>query len=175
MNELRDRDTFIPELSLVAEDDDGKLIGQVVLSKTNITTSEETITELLLSPICVHPDYFRRGIARALMDTVFKAAKGMGYTAVFLCGDPQFYNKIGFVPTYEHNISHISDADGNAEWCMVRELVDGTPKGYKRNSEYSVEYQSMLQPAVCIRKMPISSDFKGIICISRRCLYDKTS
>ena len=30
-NELREKDVFIPELSLVAENDDGTLIGQIVL------------------------------------------------------------------------------------------------------------------------------------------------
>lgn len=67
LNELREKDTFIPELSLVAENDDGKLVGQIVLYKTNITTADRVYTELLLSPISVHPDFFRRGIARAMM------------------------------------------------------------------------------------------------------------
>ncbi len=34
LNEVRKKSTFIPELSLVAENDVGKLIGQIVLYKT---------------------------------------------------------------------------------------------------------------------------------------------
>ena len=37
LNEIRKKETFIPELSLVAENDDGKLIGQIVLYRTEIT------------------------------------------------------------------------------------------------------------------------------------------
>jgi len=129
LNDVRKKDAFIPELSLVAEHENGKLVGQIVLYKTDITTPDETITALVLSPICVHPDYFRRGVARALMENAFALAKDLGYPAVFLCGDPQFYRKIGFAPTYEHGIYHVTDAEKNAEWCMVRELIRGALKG----------------------------------------------
>lgn len=126
LNEVRKKDIFIPELSLVAENDDGKLVGQIVLYKTNITASEHIFTELLLSPISVHPDYFRRGIARAMIKEAFQIAKNLGYTAVFLCGEPNFYHKIGFKSSYEYNVFHIADKTKNAEWCMAFELIDGT-------------------------------------------------
>ncbi|ABR49495.1 GCN5-related N-acetyltransferase [Alkaliphilus metalliredigens QYMF] len=125
LNELRKKDTFIPELSLVAENEDGKLVGQIVLYKTTITSFEKKITELVLSPICVYPDYFNRGIARSMMEKAFQIAKKMGYKAVFLCGDPTFYQKVGFRPSYEYNVFHIDDKSKNAEYCMVRELFDG--------------------------------------------------
>jgi predicted N-acetyltransferase YhbS len=128
LNEVRKKESFIPELSLVTEDDDGKIIGQVVLYKTIITTLNGKITELLLSPICVHPDFFRRGIARTMMEKAFQIAMEMGYSAVFLCGDPNFYRKIGFRPTYEFDIFHIDDKSKKAEWCMARELTDGALK-----------------------------------------------
>jgi len=82
LNDVRKKDTFIPELSLVAEHENGKLIGQIVLYKTDIATPDKTITELVLSPICVHPDYFRRGIARALMESAFARARDLGYSAL---------------------------------------------------------------------------------------------
>ena len=123
LNEVRKKDTFIPELSLVAETDDGKIVGQIVLYKTDITTSNKKITELLLSPICVHPKYFRRRIARTMIDESFRIAKQMGYKAVFLCGEPEVYRKFGFIPSYKYGIYHISDNSKNAKWSMVYELV----------------------------------------------------
>ena len=123
LNEVRKKDAFIPELSLVAELD-SKIIGQVVLYKTDITTSGGTITELVLSPICVHPDYFRQGIARAMVEQALRLAKNMGYTAVFLCGEPEIYRRFGFVPSYEFGIFHVMDPEQNAEWCMARELAE---------------------------------------------------
>ena len=129
LNELRLKDTFIPELSLVTENDDGKLIGQIVLYKTAITTTGEELIELLLSPICVHPYYFRRGIARAMIDKALDIAKEMGFKAVFLCGDPVIYEKLGFLPSYRYNIFHINDESRTADWSMVRELFCGALNG----------------------------------------------
>ncbi|MCL2517723.1 MAG: N-acetyltransferase [Oscillospiraceae bacterium] len=124
LNDLREKETFIPELSLVAEIA-GKLVGQIVLYKTTFGK----YTELLLSPISVHPDYFRRGIARAMVDEALRIAKGMGFRAVFLCGNPEIYGRLGFVPTYKYNIFHKNDESKTAEWSMVRELYDGALDG----------------------------------------------
>ena len=129
LNEVRKKDTFIPELSLVAVNDDGQLIGQIVLYKTEITTSAGVCTELLLSPISVHPQFFGRGIARAMMKEAFQIAKEMGYKAIFLCGEPSFYHKFGFKPTYEFRIFHVADKNQNAEWCMALELISGALAG----------------------------------------------
>jgi len=129
LNDVRKKDAFIPELSLVAEHESGKLVGQIVLYKTDIAAHGKTVTELVLSPICVHPDYFGRGIARALMENAFARARDLGYSAVFLCGDPRFYRRFGFAPSCEHGIYHVSDTAKNAEWCMARELVCGALEG----------------------------------------------
>lgn len=129
LNEIRDKDTFIPELSLVTENDEGKLVGQIVLYKTKIVTQEGERVELLLSPICVHPDYFRRKIARAMVEEALQIAKDMGFGAVFLCGNPDIYGRLGFLPSYRYNIFHKNDESRTAEWSMVRELYSGALVG----------------------------------------------
>lgn len=126
LNNLRDKDVFVPELSLVAEDG-GALVGQIVLYKIIIATPKGPLTELLLSPICVHPDHFRRGIARAMVDEALRIAAHMSYRAVFLCGDPEIYGRLGFAPTYDYGIFHKDDE--TAEWSMVRELYEGALDG----------------------------------------------
>ena len=129
LNEIRKTDAFIPELSLVAEAESGKIIGQIVLYETTIDTKNEKITALLLSPICVHPDYFRKGIARSMVEKAFCTAKEMGYKVVFLCGEPDLYRKFGFKPSFEYSIFHINDETKNTEWCMAHELIDGALNG----------------------------------------------
>ena len=106
LNEVRKKDTFIPELSFVTEDD-GKIIGQIVMYKMIIDTKNEKIAELLLSPILVRPEYFRKGIARSMIEKVFDIAKRMRYKAVFLCGNPELYKKYEFKPLFENNGFHI--------------------------------------------------------------------
>jgi len=129
LNEVRNKDTFIPELSLVAENDTGKLIGQIVLYKTAIAAPQGELVELLLSPISVHPDYFRRGIACAMVDEALCLAREMGFKAVFLCGDPEIYKRLGFIPSYQYNIFHKDDMSRTAKWSMVRELYSGALNG----------------------------------------------
>ena len=121
-SQIRLKDTFIPELSLVAENNNGKIFGQIVLYKTDITTEHGKITELLLSPISVHPDYFRQGIGRAMIKESFRITKEMRFKAVFLCGEPELYKKFGFVPSYKYKIFHVTDELKNAEWSMAYEL-----------------------------------------------------
>ncbi|MDR0841610.1 MAG: N-acetyltransferase [Christensenellaceae bacterium] len=128
LNEVRKKDTFIPELSFVAVLED-RIVGQIVLYKTSIATGGGARTELVLSPICVHPGCFGRGIATAMIEFALARAKELHYHAVFLCGAPDFYGKRGFVPTYEHGLIHIKDASGTAKWSMVRELYPGSLKG----------------------------------------------
>jgi predicted N-acetyltransferase YhbS len=129
LNEVRKKPEFIEQLSLVAQDEGGKIVGQIVLYKADISTKNGPVTELVLSPICVHPDYFRRGIAREMMEKAFEIARVMGYKAVFLCGDAELYRKLGFVPSYEYDIYHVDDAHKNAQWCMAYELVSGALDG----------------------------------------------
>ena len=126
---LREKPAFIPELALVAENTGGGIVGQIVLYNTVITTPKRKLTELLLSPICVHPDYFCRGIARCMTERALSLAKTMGYGAVFLCGDPDFYSKLDFRPSCEYGIFHVRDASKSAGWSMVRELFAGALSG----------------------------------------------
>ncbi len=124
LNDIRERDSFIPELSLVAEDNN-KIIGQIVLYNMQINCGKKVETQLLLSPISVHPDYFKQGVGSALINRACNLAVNMGYKAVFLCGNPEYYSKFGFIPTYKYDVYHINDKEKNAEWCMVKELSEG--------------------------------------------------
>ena len=127
LNALRSIDTFIPDLSFAAEDETGRIIGQIVLYRTIIAAECADITALVLSPVCVHPDHFRKGIARATTEHASVRAAGLGYPAVFLCGEPQIYSKLGFRPSCEFGIFHKDNPQ--APWCMGKELIPGALEG----------------------------------------------
>ena len=122
LNSIRKKDTFIPELSLVAVENDS-IVGQIVLYETMVQLPHKALVELVISPLSVHPAYFKRGIATALVEEGLAQAQKMGYKAAFLCGDPNFYRKLGFTATYHDGIYHVKDE--RAEWCMVKEIVSG--------------------------------------------------
>lgn len=117
--QVRTKDTFVPDLSFVAESD-GKIVGQIVLYETLIITQSHQIKVLVLSPISIHPAYFRRGIARSMIEHALERAAELGYLAVFLCGEPKIYHNLGFSPSYEFGIYHKNNP--TAEWCMGCEL-----------------------------------------------------
>ena len=127
LKDLRKKDGFIPALTLVAALEDKRIVGQITLTKMQINTPQGARAQLLLSPLCVHPDFFRQGIARASTETALEKARQMGYGAVFLCGDPAIYRRLGFVPSYEMDIYHVKDR--HAEWSMARELAPGALRG----------------------------------------------
>ena len=126
LNELRNSESFLPELSLVTESDSGQIIGQVVLTRMQVSTSQGAYPALLLSPISVLPAFFRRGVARRMLKTAIVEADRMGYSAIFLCGDPAIYSRLGFRPSFEFGIRHIKDYTGNATWCMALEIQPGS-------------------------------------------------
>lgn len=90
---------------------------------------------LNLSPLSVDKRYFRNGIGSNLIIHALEKAKELGYPAVFLCGDPDYYSRFGFSPSYELNIFHTKD--DHAEWCMVKELIPG----YLNNVRGQVDIQ----------------------------------
>ena len=55
-----EKETFIPELSLVAVLEKGKIVGEVALHKTDITTNREKITQLVLAQSAVLPEYMMK-------------------------------------------------------------------------------------------------------------------
>ena len=124
LNALREKEAFIPELSLVAQIGD-KIVGQIVLYQMQIECADRREVQLVLSPLSVHPDYFRQGIGTKLMEEGCRRALSSGYQAVFLCGDYAYYAKRGFTPTYKYGIYHKNDAGKTAAWCMVKELKEG--------------------------------------------------
>ena len=124
LNAIRKKDTFIPELSLVAQINN-KIVGQIVLYKMQIQFENGNEVQLVLSPLSVHPDYFRQGIGAKLISEGCRHALDKGYKAVFLCGDYTYYSEFGFIPTFKYEIYHKNDIKKNAEWCMVKELEKG--------------------------------------------------
>ena len=125
VNECRSKSHFIPELTLVAEEN-GEVVGQILLHKMVIEYTDGTRDEQVeVAPLAVRPDRFKCGIGQALLEEGCKRAKELGYSTVFLCGHPTYYPRFGFVPTHRYNIYHVLDQQKNAPWCMVRELVPG--------------------------------------------------
>ncbi len=86
-------------LSLVAEGDDGVVVGHVAFSPVRIAGAGAA-GWYGLGPLAVRPDRQRRGVGRALVDEGLRrlrTASGAGGGCV-LVGDPAYYGRFGFAP-----------------------------------------------------------------------------
>lgn len=96
---LRDSDSFIPELSLVAIKDD-KIVGHILFTKIKIGEDEE----LTLAPLAILPEYQRQGIGKKLIERGHKIAKELGYHYCVVLGSERYYPKTGYVPASRYGI-----------------------------------------------------------------------
>lgn len=71
VDQLRQTDAFIPELSLVAEVDE-EIIGHILMTKVKIISENKSVTSLGLAPVSVLPEYQNRGIGSALIREAHK-------------------------------------------------------------------------------------------------------
>ena len=94
---MRNTPNFIPELDYVAISE-GKIVGVVVFLKSFILVDDGSKQEVLsMGPIAVLPQYQRMGVGRKLIAHTRNLAFQMGYRAILLCGEPDYYSKVGFV------------------------------------------------------------------------------
>ena len=141
---LRSDPSFVKELDLVMERD-GKIIGQNIFMKTVIVADDGgKIPVLTMGPICIAPEWKRKGYGKALLDFSLERAKELGYGAVLFEGNIAFYGKSGFDYAGRFGIRyHDLPEDADASFFLCKELIphylDGitgvylTPQGYYVN------------------------------------------
>lgn len=100
---LRASTGYIPELALVAENED-RIVGHIMLTKQIIVCEEGDYEGLLLAPLSVDFKWRSKGIGTQLVKECFKIAKKEGYKAVFLVGNPNYYSRFGFKESIEFGI-----------------------------------------------------------------------
>ncbi len=123
---LRSGPGYIPELALVAEEA-GRLIGHAMLTKIPLfpagpgQAKEETV--LLLAPLCVRLEDRDKGVGAALANGAFARARALGFSAVFLVGDPAYYGRFGFTAVNAFGIRHGMDIPD--QYVLACELAPG--------------------------------------------------
>lgn len=99
VNALRNSDSFIPELSLVAIEN-GEVVGHILFTKAYVGE----FVELAFAPLSVLPLYQRKGIGLALMQKGHSIAKTLGYDYSIVLGHSEYYPKVGYVPASVYGI-----------------------------------------------------------------------
>jgi putative acetyltransferase len=91
---IRASDHFVPDLSLVAEDPHGRVVGHIVMSHVGIAGNPEPV--LALAPMAVVPECQNQGIGSALVRAALDAAEARDESLVIVLGHPWFYPRFGF-------------------------------------------------------------------------------
>ena len=131
---LHKSDSFIPELSLVAKNDEGKIIGYILLTKVEIISENNSIPSLAVAPLAVLPGYQNNGIGGALLKESHKRAAKLNYGTAVLLGHKDYYPRFGYRKAMDYGITFPFNVP--PEFCQVIELIPNALKDINGTVHY---------------------------------------
>ena len=149
---LRNDADFVPQLDFVMEKD-GQIIGQIIFVKAAIAKNDGGVLPVLtFGPICIEKSCQKKGYGKILLDYALDKATEMGFGAVFIEGNINFYRHCGLTYAREYGISYHGLPDGaDDSFFLAKELIKGyldgisgvypTPKGYFAAEENPQEFE----------------------------------
>jgi putative acetyltransferase len=99
-NLVDDLRQIVDRLSLVAEED-GRVVGHVLFTRSLLDAPRELVPVQVLSPVGVLPECQGRGIGSALIRHGLAVLADRHVPAIFLEGSPRYYPRFGFEPGAE--------------------------------------------------------------------------
>jgi len=154
---FRERDNFIKELSLVLKLDD-KIIAHIMYAVTQIRCDDGTVLPIaVFGPVSVLPRFQRQGYGSKLIAYSLQKAKMLGYGAIAITGNPDYYSRFGFISGPEMGIYYEGiPRTEPTPFFMVKELKDGylqgisgtysDPDGYSVSSECVSVFDAQFEP-----------------------------
>ncbi|MEO1435265.1 MAG: N-acetyltransferase [Bacteroidota bacterium] len=122
VDRLRKADTFISELSIVAELD-AQIVGHILLTPITIAAEAQQVPALALAPVSVLPAFQKRGIGGRLIEEAHRVAVTLGHQIVALIGHEHYYPRFGYQMAHTFNIAFPFEVPN--ENALVVELVPG--------------------------------------------------
>lgn len=121
LHNLRKSNAYLPYLDLVAIHN-GEIIGHCITTIAHVVNESDSAEVLCLGPISVSPELQNSGIGSLLINESIRIAKELAYPAIILYGDPNYYNRFGFINAEKYGIT---TKDGkNFDPFMALELND---------------------------------------------------
>ena len=106
IHNLRKTKEFIRNLDFVAIANQ-KIVGNIAYVETKIINNEKEYIVLTFGPVSVLPEYQNKGIGTKLINHTIQLSKEMGYKAIIIYGDPEYYKRFGFRESKEYNITNM--------------------------------------------------------------------
>jgi putative acetyltransferase len=135
---IRASESFIPQLSLVADQND-EIIGHVLFSKAEVVNGDERHEVIVLAPIAVKPEFQKQGIGKQLIEEGLNRCLSLGYNIVLLIGHPSYYPQFGFKPARPFGLE-LKQFEVPDDVFMVCELKDGALLRIQGELRYPVAF-----------------------------------
>ncbi len=137
VEEIRAGKWYLPQLELLMVQDN-EPVGYVMFSRFHLEGKYENEL-LILTPAAVKTALQRKHISKELIEYGFQKARGMGYKAVIVEGNPLNYRSRGFVTSSDHGIVPGPRVQlPSMECLMVKELVPGALESIQGQVDYSM-------------------------------------
>ena len=108
----------------------GLVIGNIMYTKTKlIDESGEEKDILTFGPICILPEYQRKGYGKKLIEHSFDKAIELGYDVIVIFGNPGNYVSRGFKSCKKYNVCLENETYPSA--MLVKELIPDVLDGRK--------------------------------------------
>lgn len=172
---MRGCPAFLPQLDIVAVHE-GRIVGVSVCVRAVIKGDDGTDCEVLtLGPIAVLPEYQGRGVGSRLIAHTKKLALELGFCAIFLCGDPDYYSRQGFIPTERLGIRTADNQYAAAQQvCELRRSALSGIRGryvedeiYQVDAAASAEFDKSFPAREKISGTPSQKRFEQIVAMRR--------
>lgn len=157
LHQLRNDPAFVHELDFVMEKD-GKLIGQNMFMRAFITADDgRNIPIMTMGPICISPEFKRKGYGKKLLDYSLEKAAELGAGALCFEGNIDFYGKSGFTYAREFGIRYHGLPEGaDDSFFLCKELKTGyldgitgvyaPPQGYFVDEAETEKFDKLFPP-----------------------------
>jgi len=120
---MRKTKEFIKDLDYVVIFND-EIMGNIVYARTKIIGIHTEYDVITFGPVSVLPLYQKKGIGKKLIEHTIAKSREMGFIAIIIYGNPEYYKKFGFKNSREYTIT---DMEGNySDALLALELYPGS-------------------------------------------------
>lgn len=132
IHNLRKDKSFVKELDYCIEIDN-KIIANIVYAKGKLKLENGDIREILIfGPVSVLPEYQKKGYGEKLINYTIEKAKELGFDAIVIMGNPNYYKKFGFESCSKYKIYYEGiDKKEETPFFMIKILNDNNIENLK--------------------------------------------
>jgi len=105
LDALRKTDKYDPRMEFVLELD-GKIIGSNIFYPGVVNTPNGDVVALTMGPVCIAKEHQKKGYGKYIVDGTIELIKYLGYGAILIEGDYNFYSKCGFTYARQYGIKY---------------------------------------------------------------------